>query len=235
MTRLDLFLSQNGFTQSRNRAKELIKNSLVLVDGKIVNRASYMVDDPEIQIISHNSYVSRAGEKLKGFLEAHPIDIEDKICLDIGSSTGGFVEVLLEYGAKEVIALDVGRGQLHPKLREHPKVISKEGCDIREYKPKTPFEVVSCDLSFIGSKNFLEYVDRVSDRDIIILFKPQFEVGVEAKRDRKGVVKDEEAIILASKAFEARSHALGWSLVTKMESTLRGKEGNIEIFYHFRK
>ncbi len=235
MTRLDTFLSQKGLTQSRNRAKELIKNSLVVVDGKIITRASFMVDDPDIKIISQNSYVSRAGEKLKAFLEEHPVDIKGEVCLDVGSSTGGFVEVLLEFGAQEVVAIDVGRDQLHQKLRENPKVVSMEGCDIRGYKPDREFGVVSCDLSFIGSENFLSDIDRVSSKDIIVLFKPQFEVGVGVKRDRKGVVKDEEAIILASKKFITKAKEFGWTLKKSLNSAIKGKEGNVEIFYHFTK
>jgi 23S rRNA (cytidine1920-2'-O)/16S rRNA (cytidine1409-2'-O)-methyltransferase len=117
MIRLDTYLFENNFTQSRNKAKELILNGEVLVGGKIITKPAFLVDGEEIKIISLHQYVSRAGEKLKNFLLEYPILIEDKYCLDVGSSTGGFVEVLLEYGAKEVVGVDVGSAQLHPKLQ----------------------------------------------------------------------------------------------------------------------
>ena len=235
MTRLDAFLFENDFTQSRNKAKELILNAEVLVDGKITTKASTLIDSQKVKIVSAHQYVSRAGDKLKNFLMAHPIMIEGKRCLDIGSSTGGFIEVLLEYGASEVLGVDVGSDQLHPTLRKDTRVISVENCDIRDYVSRKPFSLVTCDVSFVGSEHILPSVDRLSAGDIIMLFKPQFEVGRAVKRDRKGVVKDAEAIISAQKIFEAHFLQFDWELQTKETSKIKGKEGNVEIFYHFRK
>ncbi len=235
MIRLDAFLFENDFTQSRNKAKELILNGDVLVDGKITTKAATLIDSQEVKIVSSHQYVSRAGGKLKNFLRVYPIMIEGERCLDIGSSTGGFIEVLLEYGAREVVGVDVGSNQLHPRVREQTGVISVENCDIRNYKNDSTFEVVTCDVSFVGSEHILPSIDRLSSRDIIMLFKPQFEVGREVKRDRKGVVKDAEAIIAAQKSFEAHFLAFNWNLQTKEQSKIKGKEGNVEIFYHFRK
>lgn len=235
MTRLDAFLFENDFTQSRNKAKELILNGEVLVDGKVITKPSFSVLSQEIQIVSSHQYVSRAGDKLKNFLKSHAIMIEGKCCLDIGSSTGGFIEVLLEYGAKEVVGVDVGSEQLHPSLRENTRVISIENCDIRAYESAVPFDIVTCDVSFVGSEHILPSIDRLSAADIIMLFKPQFEVGREVKRDRKGVVKDAQAIINAQNRFEEYFLAFSWELQTKEISKIKGKEGNVEIFYHFRK
>ena len=235
MIRLDTFLFENDFTQSRNKAKELILNGEVLVDGKMTAKASTLISSQEVQIVSSHQYVSRAGDKLKNFLSANPIMIESKRRLDIGSSTGGFIEVLLEYGAGEVVGVDVGSEQLHSRLREDVRVVSVENCDIRDYKSEKPFEIVTCDVSSVGSEHILPSIDRLSACDIIMLFKPQFEVGRTVKRDRKGVVKDAEAIIAAQKSFEAHFLKFNWILQTKEQSKIKGKEGNVEIFYHFRK
>jgi 23S rRNA (cytidine1920-2'-O)/16S rRNA (cytidine1409-2'-O)-methyltransferase len=235
MDRLDTFLYKKGFTQSRNRAKELIENGSVLVDNRKITKPSFKVFNPSIEITSVDNYVSRAAYKLKAFLLEGSLEIEGRVCLDIGSSTGGFIEVLLEMGAKRVIGVDVGRDQLHKRLKDDNRVESYEGCDIREFDLRRAFEVVTCDLSFIGSENFLNDIDRLASRDIVILFKPQFEVGRDIKRDKKGVVKDSKAIILAKDRFLRSCTALGWNLIKESESKLKGKEGNLEIFYHFRK
>ncbi len=235
MTRLDTFLFEKDFTQSRNKAKELILNGDVLVDGKITTKPSLFVTDPEIKIIASKQYVSRAGDKLKNFLLTHPVMIEERRCLDIGSSTGGFVEVLLEYGAKEVVGVDVGQEQLHPRLKADSRIKSVEGCDIRDFKSSSCFDIVTCDVSFVGSEYILPSIDRLSCGEIIMLFKPQFEVGRGVKRDKKGVVKDLAAIISAQKRFETHFMQFDWELQSKVESEVKGKEGNVEIFYHFRK
>jgi len=234
MIRLDAYLFENDFTQSRNKAKELIVNGDVLVDGKIIKKPSLLVDTPKISIKTVHQYVSRAGDKLKNFLLSHDIMIEGKRCLDVGSSTGGFVEVLLEYGAAKVVGVDVGSSQLHHTLRKNPRIVSVEGCDIRAYEDD-PFELITCDVSFVGSEVILPSLDRLSAGDIIMLFKPQFEVGKEAKRDRKGVVKDMKAIQSAKLRFEENFLQFNWDLITKIESKVKGKEGNVEIFYHFKK
>jgi 23S rRNA (cytidine1920-2'-O)/16S rRNA (cytidine1409-2'-O)-methyltransferase len=235
MQRLDSYLFKNHYTQSRNRAKELIKNGLVLVDGVIQKKASLLVENPTIEIILKKQYVSRAGEKLKSFLEDHRLLLKDKLCLDIGSSTGGFIEVLLEKGAKRVDGVDVGRGQLHPTLKDDKRVRSFEECDIREFRSDTLYDLITCDVSFVGISYVIQEIDRFAKSDIIILFKPQFEVGREVKRDKKGVVKDSEAIILAQKRFEGLAKELNWKLIKKSSSKLKGKEGNEEIFYHFKR
>jgi 23S rRNA (cytidine1920-2'-O)/16S rRNA (cytidine1409-2'-O)-methyltransferase len=234
MIRLDAFLFENDFTQSRNKAKELILNGVVLVDGKVTKKPSLLIDSQKVQIVASKQYVSRAGDKLKNFLLEYPIMIEGKRCLDIGASTGGFIEVLLEYGALEVIGVDVGRDQLHERLRCDSRVSSVEGCDIREFK-SVPFEIVTCDVSFVGSAHILPAIDRLSCCDIIMLFKPQFEVGREVKRDRKGVVKDRNAIMRAQNRFEEHFSRFHWKLQAKKISRVKGKEGNVEIFYHFKK
>jgi 23S rRNA (cytidine1920-2'-O)/16S rRNA (cytidine1409-2'-O)-methyltransferase len=233
--RLDNYIYNQGLSNSRNKAKELIKNKQVKVDGVLIDKPSFEVKDVEIEILQDIVYVSRAGYKLDGFLKGYQVDIKEKECLDIGSSTGGFVEVLLSKGAKSVTAVDVGSNQLHKSLRENPKIKLYENTNIRDFKTKKSFEVVTCDVSFIGVSNITDDIDRVSSKDIIILFKPQFEVGKDVKRDKKGVVKDKKAIERVMMSFESLVFKLGWTLVKKEESSLRGKDGNVEIFYHFKK
>jgi len=233
--RLDSYIFEKGLSNSRNKAKELIKKKMVKVDGVIIVKPSFEVEDVEVEILQDTVYVSRAGYKLDGFLKEVTIMIEGKECLDIGSSTGGFVEVLLKKGAKEVVAVDVGSEQLHQSLKQNPKVKSYEKTNIKDFQSDKTFEVVTCDVSFTGIKHILADIDRLSKKDIVILFKPQFEVGKDVKRDKKGVVKDKKAIERVQTEFESEVFKLGWSLNDKKESSLKGKEGNVEIFYHYQK
>lgn len=234
--RLDVYLFERGFAQSRNKAAEMIKNGQVFVGQKCVTKSSFEVEDKdEIVVTGEKNYVSRAGKKLEGFLLENSFDIKNKICLDIGSSTGGFVQVLLENGAKKVVGVDVGSNQLHSTLRANDKVSLFEQTDIRDFKSNDTFDLVTCDVSFIGIENILTSIDRLAYKSILILFKPQFQVGREIKRTKKGVVKDAKIIQKVMQDFEAITFSLGWELIKKTDSILRGKEGNIETFYYFEK
>ncbi len=235
--RLDSYIFNQKLTDSRNRAKVLILDSKVTVDGIVVKKPSFIVEEfHEVKILQDLAYVSRAGDKLKAFLDKHQnISIHDRYCLDIGSSTGGFIEVLLEFGATKVVGVDVGSNQLHSKVKENPRVESYEEMDIRLFKSERLFDIVTCDVSFVSLEYILPSIDRLSAKDIIILFKPQFEVGKNIKRTRRGVVKDEKAIISALDLFEDRIAMYGYTLITKESSQIKGKEGNIEVFYHFQK
>ncbi|HHD77597.1 MAG TPA: TlyA family RNA methyltransferase, partial [Campylobacteraceae bacterium] len=178
--RLDHYLFAAHYTTSRNRAKALICDGKVRVSGRIVSKPAFVIDEadaPPIEILEEVIYVSRAGMKLKRFLQKHPLQIAGKRALDIGSSTGGFLQVLLEEGAAQVTGVDVGSDQLHPSLRKDPRVQSVEQTDIRDFTASVPFEVVTCDVSFMGISHILPDIDRLASRDILLLFKPQFEVG----------------------------------------------------------
>jgi len=231
--RLDEALVNKNLVESRNKAKELIKNSKVLVNGKIVTKPSYKVTNEEIKILEDKIYVSRAAYKLKNYLEKYNIDFFNKKVLDIGSSTGGFSEVALERGAKKVVAVDVGKNQLHPKIKYDKRVESFEGVDFRDFNINEKFDVIVSDVSFISLLKLIKNIDKYAKKDIILLFKPQFEVGKEAKRDKRGVVKDIDAIKKARENFEKETKKLGWKLIRSEESELRGKEGNVEYIYHF--
>ena len=235
MQRLDKYLVQNNHFESRNRAIDAIKRGKVFVDGKVAKPSTKCDENSNIDIDSEKFYVSRASKKLELFLEEYPMDLKDKRALDIGSSTGGFVQILLENKVKEVTAVDVGSNQLHHSLRENPKVKVFEEMDIRAFKSDECFDIVTCDVSFISVLYIIEDIDRLSSRDIILLFKPQFEVGREVKRDSRGVVINLEAIAKAKERFESRCIELGWRLCYSTPSKLAGKSGNVESIYHFRK
>ena len=155
--------------------------------------------------------------------------------MDIGSSTGGFTQVLLENGVSEVTCVDVGNDQLHPSLRSDPRVSIHENTDIREFSSDTPFELVTCDVAFIPLELVLPSIDRLAQRYMILLFKPQFQVGREVKRDKNGVVKDDKAIGKAMIRFEDTCALLGWKMVAKEVAHISGKEGNQEFCYGFIK
>ncbi len=230
--RLDALLVERGIVASRTKAQELIKEGSVAVEGEVIRKSAFKVQEgADIEIFGETRFVSRAARKLDGFLKLHPVAIDRKRCLDVGASTGGFTQILLERGAASVTALDVGSSQLHESLKREPRVESVESVDVREYISDTPFDLVTCDVSFISLHNILNDLDRLADGVIVLLFKPQFEVGREAARDRRGVVTDEEAIAEAQRRFEEACAALGWRLMAKEVSALPGKEGNREWFY----
>jgi 23S rRNA (cytidine1920-2'-O)/16S rRNA (cytidine1409-2'-O)-methyltransferase len=159
--------------------------------------------------------------------------LEGQLVLDIGSSTGGFTEVALRRGAKKVVAVDVGRGQLHPKLRGDPRVELFEGTDIREFTYPERFPVILSDVSFISLLKILPAIGRLGAPGgrLLLLFKPQFEVGPEVKRDKRGVVVDSREIERARARFEGEIEKLGWKIEGVYPSPVKGKEGNQEYGY----
>lgn len=235
MKRLDIFLVENDFFDSRNKANEAIKSRNIKVDGKIIDKPSFKIKNIEkIEVLEKKRYVSRAGDKLKEFLKDKDIEINNKICLDVGSSTGGFVQVLLEMNAEKIYAVDVGKGQLHPILKENKKIISKESQDIRKLKCEKKFDLVTCDVSFISILYILDSLINFAKNEIIILFKPQFEVGKNTKRDKKGVVKDINALKRVCVKFESELIKHKLQIISKEESKIKGKEGNSEFFYYLK-
>ena len=151
--------------------------------------------------------------------------------LDVGASTGGFVQILLQRGAKSVTALDVGSSQLSEILRRDPRVIVRENTDIREFISKKKFDLITCDVSFISLNLILKSLASLAKSALIVLFKPQFEVGAEAKRNKKGVLKDEKAAHAARAKFERLCAELGLATLHAGACKITGKEGNQEFFY----
>lgn len=234
--RLDLHLTKNFNIQSRNKANELIKASKVKVNNKIISKASFIVEDyMNIELLEEDFYVSRAAYKLKYFLDEIKIELKNKITLDIGSSTGGFTQILLENNVKKVVCVDVGSNQLHKIIKSDKRIEFFENCDIRDFKSEIYFDIVTCDVSFISILNIIESINSLNFKKIIILFKPQFEVGINVKRDKKGVVKDKLAIQKAKENFIAKTLELKWKLQRNSISKLQGKDGNNEELFYFSK
>lgn len=234
--RLDQYLNINKNIQSRNKAQELIKNKKIKVNNKIIIKSSYKVEDNDlVEVLEDDFYVSRAAYKLKYFLNDLELNITNKEALDVGSSTGGFTQILLENEVKQVTCVDVGSNQLHETLRENNKIVFFEKQDIRTFKSDKKFDLITCDVSFISVLKIIEALDSLAEEDIIILFKPQFEVGINAKRDRKGVVLDSKAIQNSREHFLKTIENLKWKLIFTKPSQLEGKDGNIEELFHFKK
>ena len=235
--RLDKYLVEQSYFQSRNRANEAIKNKKVKVDGKIAKASTPIDTNSTIEVEDEKFYVSRAGRKLESFLDEYPLDLKDKIALDIGSSTGGFAQILLEHSVASLVCVDVGKNQLHISIKQNPKVDIHEETDIREFESQNHFEIITCDVSFISILKIITDIDRLANHntDIIILYKPQFEVGKDVKRDTKGVVQDIDAIARRKEEFEAKAVELNWRLKEQAPSKLKGKEGNLECLYWFLK
>ncbi|QOP40935.1 23S rRNA (cytidine-2'-O)-methyltransferase TlyA [Sulfurimonas marina] len=234
--RLDSYLVEQGLAETRNKAQSIIKEGLVLVDDKEIKKPAFKVEDSMNVIVKeHKAYVSRAAHKLKDFIDEIHYEPSGKVALDIGSSTGGFTQVLLEAGAKEVTCVDVGSDQLHHSLCSDERVHVYENCDIRKFESASPFELIVSDVAFISLLYILDDIDRLASKDIILLFKPQFEVGREAKRDKNGVVLDQKAIENGMIRFEDACKLKGWTLQSKAPSKTTGKEGNLEYCYYFTK
>ena len=233
--RLDLFLFKEGLAESRSRARELIERGLVRVEGRVVNKPSYSVVDEKVEVLESLKYVSRAGEKLEAALDRFGIDVQGKLCLDVGSSTGGFTQCLLERGAGFVYALDVGKNQLHPSLREDERVKLFEETDIRDFKVDILFDFVAVDVSFISLKLVLPKVYRLlkDGGELVALFKPQFEVG--KGNTKKGIVKDRKLVERVKGELIGFANSLGFCFMGSLESPIKGKKGNLEHLLYFVK
>jgi len=235
--RLDKYLVEEGYFESRNRAHEAIKAGQVLVDGKKAKPSVKIDENSVVEVADAKFYVSRAARKLENFLAEYPMDFKGKRALDVGSSTGGFAQIVLENGVESLACVDVGSEQLHVSLRSNDKVSLHENTDIRDFQDSDGFGLITCDVSFISILQITDDIDRLSveNTDIIILYKPQFEVGKDIKRDSKGVVQDLDAIARRKEAFEAEAKKIGWDEKFQSESKVTGKEGNQEYLYHFVK
>lgn len=240
MDRLDVIIVRRGLTESREKAQALIMAGEVMVDGKKVDKPGTRVgSESEIELLSRLPYVSRGGYKLAHALDEFAVDVKGRDCLDAGASTGGFTDCLLQRGARSVIAVDVGYGQLAWKLRQDPRVRVMEKTNIRYLTPDRIDGVptlITADLSFISLTKVLgTLVHLLPDRgEIIALIKPQFEAGRE-KVGKKGVVRDQEVHLnVLAKILSAGEEAgLGCGGLTP--SPILGPEGNIEFFIYWRK
>lgn len=231
--RLDKYLAENGLTDSRSEAQAAIAAGKVTVNGAPVLKASAKVS-PGDEVLAEKAhhYVSRAALKLKGALELFPVPVPAAICLDIGCSTGGFTEILLEAGAGHVFSVDVGSDQFHPRLRGDPRISHFEQTDARkltEAEISRPIDILVCDASFIGLEKVLNpALDFLKlGGHAILLFKPQFQVGPKAV-GKGGVVTDQEAVEKAKTAFAHWIKDQGFEVKAWALSPVTGSDGNQE-------
>jgi 23S rRNA (cytidine1920-2'-O)/16S rRNA (cytidine1409-2'-O)-methyltransferase len=237
--RIDLLLVERGLFESRARAQAAIEAGLVFANDKQVAKASETVSaDAALKAEPAHPFVSRGGVKLAGALEQYPLPIEDHVCLDVGASTGGFTEVLLANGASVVFSIDVGHGQLHPSLRDHPKIVSMEATDIREFEgkrlPARP-DIVVIDVSFISLKAVLPVALSLAaaPMHLLALIKPQFEAG--RKHSKRGIVRNAAVHQEICDEITAFASSLGCTDIRIFPSPITGGDGNIEFFIGARR
>lgn len=239
--RLDLYLSETR-SISRNRAKFLIEEGLVKVSGILAKKPAFEIDETnsdsvEVAEDPRTEYVARSAVKLERFLAAENIRLDGVECLDVGSSTGGFVQVLLANGASRVVAVDVGSDQLHPSLCEDPRIEIRENTDVRDFHPGRGFDFVTADLSFIPLEKVLPDIARLASPDarLALLFKPQFEVGKENLTKKSYVARDRKSVDAALLKFRSAVRELRLEELSFRESELPGEAGNREYFFLLRK
>lgn len=241
MSRLDVYITDNGLVKSRERAKKLIKEGSVLVDGKVCTKPSAEVSDVDKIEVSDDmsDFVGRGALKLAGAFEEFPLDVTDKVCGDIGASTGGFTQCMLNHGAKLVYAVDVGHGQLDKSLCDNPKVINCEGVNARNLTADFFLcqpEFFSVDLSFISLKLVVKALyDCLCDNgEMAVLIKPQFEAGKSAL-NKKGIVKNQKDHVRILSELSAFFHQVGFSVCGIVSSSIKGGDGNIEYLAFLKK
>nr|MBE6545334.1 TlyA family RNA methyltransferase [Oscillospiraceae bacterium] len=239
--RLDIFLAENGLVDSRTDAKNFIQSGQVIVNGKVVTKPAYsIVGNEDISVDkSSKKYVSRGGFKLEAALDAFKIDPTGRRALDIGASSGGFTDCLIQRGAAHVIAVDSGSGQMVDFLRRDERVSVIENFNARYMSPEdieyTP-DLAVMDVSFISAKLILPAAFGVlcAGGDFICLIKPQFEVG-RSGLNKKGIVKSDELRKSALDGVIESAICCGFELVGFIESPILGGDGNKEFLAHFRK
>ena len=242
--RADIVLVERGFFESRAKARAAIEAGLVRVNGIALKKPSEQIDDEApIEATAPHPWVSRAGLKLVGGLDAFGFDPTGKLCLDVGSSTGGFTQVLLSRGATKVIAVDVGHDQLHASLRKDPRILSLEGTDARLLIPALLAEhginqspdLVVCDASFISLKLVLPAALALcpTGTELVALIKPQFEAGRE--RVKKGIVRDEAVHAEVCATISDWLDGLGWTILGLVPSPIEGGDGNREFLVGARR
>jgi len=235
--RIDLLLLDNLFVETRSKARAMIMAGQVSVDGKIIKKSGELLDiESKIEISSlHNDWVSRGSYKLLHALKKYNINVKDFICLDLGASTGGFSQVLLKQQAKKIYAVDVGKNQLHEKLKKEKKIINLEKTNARylnDHIIKDKIDLIVCDVSFISMKKVLEpclSFLKINKGIIIGLIKPQFEASKNEIK-KGGVIKDKlihERICESFKKWFTEKNKMNFVGITP--SPIKGPKGNIEF------
>ena len=239
--RLDVLLVKRNLAESREKAKAVIMSGNVYVEGQREDKAgTAFPEEVSIEVRGHAlPYVSRGGLKLEKAMRQFDVSVEGKVCTDVGSSTGGFTDCMLQNGARKVYAIDVGRGQLAWKLRQDPRVVCMEKTNIRYVVPEDIGEAVSfasIDVSFISLTKVLGPVRELllPKGEVVCLIKPQFEAGRE-KVGKKGVVREPETHLEVIETVMSYAGALGFGRKHLDFSPIKGPEGNIEYLLHLEK
>lgn len=231
--RLDQAVVARGLVATRSQAESWIKLGKVFVNGKVQQKPGFMVDESaKIELRAEEQYVSRAALKLASVAQIFKLDFKNKVVLDVGSSTGGFTDYALQHGARKVVAVEVGKEQLHPSLRSNEKIELLEQTDIRDVNklPTTP-DIVVIDVSFVSLRAILPHVATLcgSDTQIVAMVKPQFEAAGDNLK-HKGVIKNDRMRRDILHSFEqwAKQRFL---IMAKADSQIAGAKGNLERFY----
>ncbi|MEZ4299894.1 MAG: TlyA family RNA methyltransferase [Polyangiaceae bacterium] len=242
--RADVLLVTRGLAPSRAMAQALILAGQVHTESARVEKpGALLAETAELSVRAGRRFVSRGGEKLEGALaafEGDGLDVRGRACADIGASTGGFTDCLLQRGAERVFAVDVGRGQLAQKLREDARVTVMEGTNARDLGAASfpcAIDLAVVDASFIGLGALADALGRVvrAGGDLVALVKPQFEAGREAARRARGVIRDEETRLGAIASGREALVAAGFEIAGEIDSPLRGPKGNLERFVWARR
>lgn len=237
MTRLDVWLAEHGLADSREKAQALVMAGRVRVDGnKATKPGSRVKEGAAVAVVPGASHVGRGALKLTGALDALTVAVEGRTAVDVGASTGGFTQTLLDRGAARVYAVDVGRGQLHERLRTDPRVVVRDRVNARRLSPAEVPEacdLATVDVSFISVAKVLPALRSVlaPGADLVVLVKPQFEVG-RSQVGRGGIVREASLHRQALRAVATEAHRLGYAVLAACASPITGAEGNREFFLH---
>ena len=237
MTRLDVWLAEAGLSESREKAQALVMAGRVKLDGQRATKPGTRVKEGvRVEVDPGPAHVGRGALKLEGALDAFELDPRGSIAIDVGASTGGFTETLLERGAVRVYAIDVGRGQLHERLRQDPRVVVRDRTNARTLSPERVPEACSLavmDVSFISVTKILGPLRSVLGpaADAVVLVKPQFEVG-RLQVGRGGIVRDPELHLQALRDVAAFAEGAGYAVRGACASPVTGAKGNREFFLH---
>ncbi|HEY0908481.1 MAG TPA: TlyA family RNA methyltransferase [Candidatus Paceibacterota bacterium] len=243
-TRLDVAVHSRGLARSRSAAVDLIKREKIKVNGKVITKGSFEVSSSDtLSIDAPERFVSRAGEKLSHALDAFKIDVKGLEAVDIGSSTGGFTDCLLQRGAKKVVAIDVGNDQLVSELRNDPRVEVHEDTNVRSFKIASPVDIAVIDVSFISltlvlpkAYEFLKDGGLLKKGGIVVaLVKPQFEVGMETAKKHRGVITSEGEHRQVLEHVKSVAKEIGFKVANETPSPIEGEKGNKEFLLYLKK
>jgi len=233
-------MTERGLVNSRAKAQRLVMAGQVRANGEVIKKPADKVEENvQIKIFQTSRYVSRGGEKLAAAVESFALDVNEFVCADVGSSTGGFTDCLLQNGAQKVYAIDVGKGILEWKLRQDPRVVVMEGTNARYVETlDEPIDMVTIDASFISLKNLVSVIRnwlKSADSQVVALIKPQFEAGRKLASKGKGVIRDPEVHRQILINLLEYCKDMGFNVLGLIQSPVLGPKGNIEFLVHLQK